>query len=109
MTQFIKIKKLERVIRYLENGKDCMKYDEYLAKGYPIGSGVIEGTCKNLVNDRFEHTGMHWSLKGANALLGLRSIHINNLAADYWRFHQNSEKQRLYGHLGGRSETGLAA
>lgn len=114
--QFRKIKKsktkrkeLERVITYLENGKDCMKYDEYLAKGYPIGSGVIEGTCKNLVNDRFEHTGMHWSTKGANALLGLRSIHINKLETDYWQFHQESERERLYGYLREGAGAGLAA
>jgi len=104
-----KRKKLERIITYLENGKDCMKYDEYLTKGYPIGSGVIEGTCKNLVNDRFEHTGMHWSIGGANALLGLRSIHINNLSSNYWRFHQDREKERLYGHLGDGTGRGLAA
>ncbi len=115
-SQFKKIKKsktktkeLERVTTYLENGKDCMKYDEYLAKGYPIGSGVIEGTCKNLVNDRFEHTGMHWSIEGANALLGLRSIHINNLASDYWRFHQEKERERLYGRLAGGMDMRLAA
>jgi len=104
-----KIKELERVTKYLENGKDCMKYDEYLAKGYPIGSGVIEGTCKNLVNDRFEHTGMHWSIEGANALLGLRSIHINNLTSDYWQFHQKKERERLYGHLSGSIDMRLAA
>ncbi len=34
-----------------------MKYDEYLKKGYPIGSGVIEGTCRSLVNDRMELSG----------------------------------------------------
>lgn len=100
---------MERVIAYLDNGKDCMKYDEYLANGYPIGSGVIEGTCKNLVNDRFEHTGMHWSIKGANALLGLRSIHINNLTSDYWRFHQRKEKEWLYGHLAENIGMGVAA
>jgi len=94
-----KIKELGRITKYLENGKDYMKYDEYLASGYPIGSGVIEGTCKNLVNDRFEHTGMHWSIEGANALLGLRSIHVNNLTSSYWQFHQKKERERLYGHL----------
>ena len=34
-----------------------MKYDEYLAAGYPIGSGVVEGACRHLVKDRLERTG----------------------------------------------------
>lgn len=104
-----KEKELERVITYLENGKECMKYHEYLAKGYPIGTGVIEGTCKNLVNDRFEHAGMHWSMDGANALLGLRSIHLNNLGKEYWQYHQDKERERLYAHMGQISGGGLAA
>ena len=38
-----------------------MKYDEYLAAGYPIGSGVVEGACRHLVKDRLERPGMHGS------------------------------------------------
>jgi hypothetical protein len=33
-----------------------MRYDEYLAAGYPIGSGVVEGACRHLVKDRMERT-----------------------------------------------------
>ena len=28
---------------YFERNRDRMKYDEYLANGYPIGIGVVEG------------------------------------------------------------------
>lgn len=94
-----KRKEMNRVITYLENGKEYMKYDHYLAEGYQIGSGVIEGTCKNLVNDRCEHSGMHWTKKGANAMLSLRSIHINNLSENYWYFQIEQEKRRLYGSI----------
>jgi hypothetical protein len=27
-----------------------MRYDEYLARGWPIASGPVEGACKNLLN-----------------------------------------------------------
>jgi hypothetical protein len=37
-----------------------MKYDEYLAAGLPIATGVIEGACRHLVKDRLERTGMRW-------------------------------------------------
>ena len=39
---------------YFERNRDRMKYDEYLAAGYPIGSGVVEGACRHLVKDRME-------------------------------------------------------
>jgi len=55
---------LEKVIGYLERNSEHMRYDICLALGYPIGSGVVEGACRNLINDRMELTGMKWSLKG---------------------------------------------
>jgi hypothetical protein len=52
-----------------------MRYDEYLACGYPIASGVIEGACRHMVKDRLERTGMNWTVAGAEAMLELRCIH----------------------------------
>lgn len=68
---------LETVIGYFENNRDHMLYDEYLAAGYPIGSGVAEGACRHLVKDRLEQTGMRWTVPGAQALLSLRAIYLN--------------------------------
>ena len=48
---------------YYENNRDHMRYDEYLAAGYPIGSGVAEGACRHLVKDRMEQTGMRWTVE----------------------------------------------
>jgi hypothetical protein len=90
---------LGRVITYLENGKQHMRYDIYLKRGYPIGSGVVEGACKNLVKDRMEQCGMRWTIAGAEAVLGMRSIQINGLTSDYWKYHIAQEKQRLYGNF----------
>jgi hypothetical protein len=77
---------LEKVIGYLENGQEYMRYDEYLAQGYPIGSGVIEGACRNLVKDRMEMTGMRWGIKGAEAVLRMRSVDVNGLWKKFWDF-----------------------
>ena len=55
---------MESAIEYLENNREHMKYDEYLAAGYPIGSGVAEGACRHLVKDRLEQTGMRWTVDG---------------------------------------------
>ena len=91
-----KRKKLERICNYLENNQQRMKYHEYLAAGYPIATGVIEGACRHLVKDRLERTGMQWVLEGAQAMLDLRSIHLCGQWDDFQAFRIQKENQRLY-------------
>ena len=43
--------------------RGTLRYDEYLAAGYPIASGVAEGACKHLVKDRMEPPGCDGSWK----------------------------------------------
>ena len=87
---------LGRICGYFETHSHRMAYDEYLAAGYPIASGVIEGACRHVVKDRMERSGMRWVLNGAHAMLGLRSIHLSGLWEEFMRFHIDRECQRLY-------------
>lgn len=89
---------LNAVITYYENNRHHMRYDEYLAAGYPIGSGVAEGACRHLVKDRMERTGMRWTVKGAQGILHLRAIYINGSWDQYMNHHIEAEQTRLYGH-----------
>ena len=84
---------------YFERNRDRMKYDEYLAAGYPIGSGVVEGACRHLVKDRMERTGMRWLPSGAQAMLDLRATYLNGDWDAFWNFHVLQEDQRLYGKI----------
>jgi hypothetical protein len=87
---------LTAVIGYLERNRRLMRYDEYLAAGFPIGSGVAEGACRHLVKDRMERTGMRWCVPGAQAMLDLRAVYLND---DWERFHNcriKEERRRLY-------------
>lgn len=90
---------LSAVIGYLERNRRLMHYDEYLAAGYPIGSGVAEGACRHLVKDRMERTGMRWRVPGAQAMLNLRAVYLN----DDWEAFQNhrleEQRGRLYPYL----------
>jgi hypothetical protein len=88
---------LNKVIGYLERNKQHMRYDVCLERGYPIGSGVIEGACRNLISDRLELTGMRWTVQGAESVIRLRAVYINKDWKDFWRFRRKSEKGRLYG------------
>jgi hypothetical protein len=87
---------LTKVCAYLENNLERMRYDEYLAKGYPIASGVIEGACRHLVKDRMERAGMHWTRPGAQAMLDVRSIHVNGDWDQYQSFRITLETEKLY-------------
>ena len=91
-----KWEKVEECLAYYAARAEYMKYDEYLAAGYPIGSGVVEGACRHLVKDRMEQAGMRWRIAGAQAILSLRAIYLN----DEWdAFHADriqTEQHKLY-------------
>ena len=64
-----------------------MRYDEYLARGWPIASGPVEGACKNLIKDRMERSGMRWTEEMAEAIVQLRAIYLSGDFDRYWSFH----------------------
>jgi hypothetical protein len=94
-----KRKTVEDAAEYFAGNRDRMKYDEYLAAGYPIGSGVVEGACRHLVKDRMERTGMRWLPSGAQAMLDLRATYLNGDWDAFWDFHITQEDERLYGKI----------
>jgi hypothetical protein len=87
---------LRTTIRYLSNQREQMHYHTYLALGYPISSGVIEGACCHLVHDRFEQSGMRWSPEGAQAMLDVRALVLNEHWQDFQAFYRLQEHARLY-------------
>ena len=91
-----KLKQLEAAIGYLHNNRRFMRYDEYLAAGYPIGSGVAEGTCRHLVKDRMERTGMRWQVPTAQAMLDLRALHVSEQWDALQSYRIEAESRRLY-------------
>jgi hypothetical protein len=89
-------KALQDAIMYFENHRKWMRYDQYLAAGYPIGSGVVESTCGHTVKNRMEGTGRRWSIIGAESTLLLRSVYTSNDWDAYWGAHRQLEQSRLY-------------
>ena len=69
---------------YLENKKDYLGYPAFLAAGWPVASGLIEGAARWLIKDRMEVTGARWSLDGAEAVLKLRALVGNGDFDDYF-------------------------
>ncbi len=79
---------------YLLKHAAYLHYDRYLAAGYPIATGVIEGACRYLVRDRMELTDARWRLVGAEAVLKLRSLRASGDFDEYWDFHEAREYER---------------
>lgn len=85
---------IDHCATYLANHVSYLNYPDYLAKGYPIATGVIEGACRYLVKDRMAITGARWGLEGGEAVLKLRALVINGDFDAYWVFHETQEYQR---------------
>lgn len=95
-------KSLQKVVvtvcRYFTNNQHRMKYNEYLAAGYPIATGVIEGACRHFVKDRMERAGMRWSIDGAQAMLNLRSANLNGDLDEFGQYRIQRQAEKLYKH-----------
>lgn len=87
---------VDKCANYLLKNKERLNYARALENGWPIATGVIEGACRYLVKDRMDITGARWSLKGAEAVLRLRALHINGHLDDYMSFHKQQEQWRHY-------------
>jgi hypothetical protein len=87
-----RLKDVTTACNYLENNAERMRYDEYLAAGYPIASGVIEGACRHLVKDRMERSGMRWGQEGAESILTLRALQVSELW-DSFQHHRIDQNQ----------------
>lgn len=89
-------KKADECARYLKNKAPYLDYPTALFKGWPIATGVIEGSCRHIVRDRFDITGARWSLDGAEAMLKLRAVRANGDWPAYWHYHLNQEHERVH-------------
>jgi hypothetical protein len=87
---------VEKAAAYLVKHTRLLHYDRALADGLPIATGVIEGACRYLVQDRMGRTGARWSLTGAEAILRLRALRASGDFDDYWQFHLAQEQERTH-------------
>jgi hypothetical protein len=82
---------LGKTITYFENHKHMMDYKTCLEKGYPISTALAESSCGHLVKDRMEHSGMRWSIKGAQNILDIRAVKKNGDWPMFMQFIKNNK------------------
>jgi hypothetical protein len=77
------------VLRLLENylvfHTGRLNYRERLSLGLSIGSGQVEGACKNLIGARLKQTGAKWTRSRVDRMGVICSIHYGEQWDDYWK------------------------
>ena len=77
-----------RHINYFKKNKDRMKYHEYKEAGLPIGSGLVEGSCKFVVGKRFKGSHMRWKKKDNESVLKVRLAKLNGNLIEHFKPNQ---------------------
>jgi len=75
---------LDSLIGYLTNNRDSLWYRTRLAEGLPIGSGLVEGTCKNMIGKRLKLNNPRWKVPRAENMAALRCLHYSKLWESFW-------------------------
>lgn len=78
ITDTEKLSNIKTEMEYFIKNAKRMQYNDFRKKGYPIGSGIVEATCKQLVQLRLKRNGMKWKKDGAHSILQLRCYYLGN-------------------------------
>ena len=79
-------------IQYIWKNRRRMRYPKFHKQGLCTSTGVVEAGCKIVIGTRLKRAGMHWSVKGANAIIALRCSKLSGRFEDFWE--RRSERKQ---------------
>jgi hypothetical protein len=85
-------KEARECIQYIWKNRRRMRYPDFEKQGFCTSTGVVESGCKVVVGTRLKRAGMHWTVKGANAIIALRCSKLSGRFEDFWQ--RRSERKR---------------
>ena len=74
----------EKLLGYLADNRDSLWYGERLKRGQPIGTGLIEGGCKNIIAARLKLNSARWRVRRAERMGAIRCLQYSGLWGAYW-------------------------
>jgi hypothetical protein len=69
---------------YIFHNRARMRYPKFHAQGLCTSTGVLEAGCKVAIGTRLKRAGMHWTVRGANAIIALRCSKLSGRFEDFW-------------------------
>jgi uncharacterized protein UPF0236 len=75
---------VRKCIGYLWANRRRMRYPAFRAQGLCTSTAVVEAGCKVAIGTRLKRAGMHWSVRGANAIIALRCYKLSGRFEDFW-------------------------
>jgi hypothetical protein len=87
-------------VHYFTVNAGRMAYATYRAAGYPLGSGVVESGCKQVVGQRAKGAGMRWSGAGVQGVLTLRATLLSGGWEVLWATRRKRPTQHALAPLG---------
>jgi hypothetical protein len=75
---------LAQLIGYVERNRTRIRYQEPWESGLAVGSGAVEGACKQVIQSRFKRAGMRWKRPGFLNVLALRIARLNGTFQAFW-------------------------
>jgi hypothetical protein len=91
-------KAIEVSVRYFTNNQHRMLYAKAKSKNYPIGSGIVEASCKTLVGQRLKRAGMSWQHNGGQGILTFRSLIKSYRFDTAWSFIEKQYTKKVIKH-----------
>lgn len=76
---------VDKLLAYLAENRDGMWYRDRLARGLPIGSGLIEGACKNALHARLRLNSARWRVRRVERIGALRCLDYSGLWDAFWQ------------------------
>ena len=79
-----KREEVRKCIGYLWANRRRMRYSAFRAQGLCTSTAVVEAGCKVAIGTRLKRAGMHWTVRGANAIIALRCCKLSGRFEDFW-------------------------
>lgn len=81
-----------KCFQYLRRNRDRMRYPQFEAQGLCTSTGVVEAGCKVVIGTRLKRAGMHWTIRGSNAIIALRCSRLSGRFQDFWERRADARK-----------------
>lgn len=86
---------LAKELAYLEKRRAQLQYPQFVAQGWPLGSGMVESANKLVVEDRLKGAGMHWVEGSVNPMLALRNAWCNDRWDETWMLIEREQRRQV--------------